>query len=136
MQRTLRHPQDLAYVIPAKEASEASIRERIGLVMAQWFAWVVSSSVLNSELINRCSTSGSEAMWALIRLTVGFSCKKEGESDRRKEWMVHRRSEEVMQIISLGAECERTSTDLILVEEHIRRDVVHCSGAQGTYRSI
>jgi hypothetical protein len=67
---------------------------------------------------------------------VGFSCKKEGESDRRKEWMVHRRSEEVMQVISLGAECERTSTDLILVEEHIRRDVVHCSGAQGTYRSI
>jgi hypothetical protein len=74
MQRTLRPPQHSAYVIPEKEASEASIRERIGLVMAQWFAWVVSSSVLNSELINRCSTSGSEAMWALIRLTVGFSC--------------------------------------------------------------
>jgi hypothetical protein len=49
------------------------MRERIGLVTAQWLACEVSSSVLNRELISWCSTSGSEAMWALIMLTVGFS---------------------------------------------------------------
>jgi hypothetical protein len=59
--------------VPAKDASEASMRERIGLVTAQWLACEVSSSVLNRELISWCSTSGSEAMWALIMLTVGFS---------------------------------------------------------------
>ena len=58
---------------PAKDASDASMRERMGLVMAQWLACGVSSSVLNRELISWCSTSGSDAMCVRIILTVGFS---------------------------------------------------------------
>jgi hypothetical protein len=46
---------------------------------------VVRRRVLNKELISRCSTSGSEAMWPLIRLTVGFSCISWGERDCQKE---------------------------------------------------
>lgn len=64
--------------------------------------------------------------WLLLYF-IGGEGLSEGEHK-------HRKSEEIVLIIALSADGKKT--DLVLVEEHIGRNVVYCGSAQGSYCSV